>query len=409
MLPGLVAARTRSVTEERRPVITVQELLPPANSARLLPWSLAGRTLATLAVLLPAAGTALAQDTAPERVLSERLCAECTITMDTVLSIPRGDVSDQLSLAVGPGGTVVGIDPVLHPGRVLLFGLDGRIAADADVSHLVSPGIPFFDVEGNVLVPDELYGTVQVLSPSLRPVRTFMTVENPGVSIVLPGGTVVVSALSGTVERIGYALHVLKAEDGRVTSMDRSNMRFLTGANSYEMLRYPAPRDGTSFWSLHAAAYTIDLWDTSGRRIDSMRRDAPWFVKRTVPSLARLTPPPTDPKGLASDSDGLLWVLFSVADSDWTGYEVPGHGHGPGGDGSYPGRNRHLEGGVFDSVLEVVDPELGAVILRAQYDEYFFGFAGPKVVVHYDGFSNDAGTYTVLRLSLTRAGKAGVR
>lgn len=33
---------------------------------------------------------------------------------------------------------------------------------------------------------------------------------------------------------------------------------------------------------------------------------------------------------------------------------------------------------------------------------YFFGFAGPGVVVHYDGSSNDAGTYTVLHLSLTR-------
>ena len=365
--------------------------------------------LSALAALLPTAGTALAQDTPPDRVLSERLCTECTITMDTVLSIPRGDVSDQLFLAVGRDGTVVGVDPVLHPGRVLLFGPDGGIDADADISHLGSPGVPFFGGEGEVLVADELYGMVQVLTPSLKPLRTFMTVENPQVSVVLPGGTVVVSALSGTAERVRYALHVLRAGDDRVTSMDRSNMRVLSGANSHEMARYPAPRDETSFWSLHAAAYVIDLWDTSGRRIESLRRNAPWFVRRTMPSLARLTPPPTDPTGLVADSDGLLWVLLSVADPEWEGYEVPGRGHGHGAGGSYPGRNRHLEDGVFDSVLEVVDPELGAVIMRAQYDQYFFGFAGPKIVVHYEGSSNDAGTYTVLRLSFSRAGTAGVR
>ena len=418
------------------PIMADRELLPRTNSVRLgpscalppvllrtlrhdttwtfgapgrpPPWSWAGRILSALAALLPAAGTVSAQDTALDRVLSERLCAECAITWDTVLSIPRGDVSDQLFLAVGPDGTVVGVDPVLHPGRVLLFGADGSIAADADVSHLASPGIPFFGAEGDVLVPDELYGMVQVFTPSLKPLRTFMTVDNPQATVVLPGGTVVVSALSGTAERVRYALHLLRAGDDQVTSMDRSNMRVLSGANSHGMVRYPAPRDETSFWSLHAAAYRIDLWDTSGRRVESLRRDAPWFVERTMPSLARLTPPPTDPTGLAADSDGLLWVLLSVADPEWKGYEVPGRGHGHGAGGSYPGRNRHLEDGVFDSVLEVVDPELVAVVMRTQFDEYFSGFAGPKVVVHYDGSSNDAGTYTVLRLSLTRAGSAGV-
>ena len=308
--------------------------------------------------------------------------------MDTVLSIPRGDVSDQLFLAVGPDGTVVGVDLVLHPDRVLLFGPDGGIADDADVSHLVLPGIPFFSVDGDVLVPDEQYGLFQVLTPSLQPVRTFMSVDRPQAGIVLSGGTVVISALSATAERARYALHVLKPGDERVTSMDRSDMRVLTGANIYELKRFLAPRDETSFWSLHAAEYMIDLWDTSGRRLESLRRDAPWFVKRRTRSLARLSPPPTDPKGLAADSDGLLWVLFSVADSDWVGYEAPGWGPEQNEERSYPGRNRHLEDGVFDSVLEVVDPELGVVIARARHDEYFYGFAGPQVVVHYDGSSN---------------------
>ena len=369
------------------------------SRGRHLRWRSARCTLAALAALLATAGTACVQVTTPERVLSERLCTECTITLDTVLSIPRGAVSDQLFLAMGPDGTVVGVDLVLNSDRVLLFGPDGGIAAHADISHMVLPGIPFFSVDGDVLVPDEQDGVFQMLTPSLEPVRSFMTVDRPQTGIVLSGGTMVVNALSATAERAGYALHVLKPGDERVTSMD-------TGANIYELRRFLAPRDGTSFWSLHTAEYMIDLWDTSGRRIESLRRDAPWFVKRTTRSLARLTPPPTDPKGLAADSDGLLWVLFSVADSEWVGYESPGQGLGQHEERAYPGRNRHLEDGVFDSVLEVVDPELGAVIARARYDEYFFGFAGPQVVVHYDGSSNDTGSYMLLRLSLTRADEA---
>ena len=122
-----------------------------------------------------------------------------------------------------------------------------------------------------------------------------------------------------------------------------------------------------------------------------------------MPGLARLTPPPTNLMGLAADADGLLWVLLSVADPEWAGYDLP-DGWSAGGD-PYPGWNRHLEDGVFDAVLEVVDPEMGAVIARAQYDGYFRGFAGPNVVVHYGGSSNDAGVYTVLRLALNRGGE----
>jgi hypothetical protein len=348
----------------------------------------------------------VAQAEAPKRVLSEELCAECTITMDTVLSIPRGAVSDQLILALGPQGTVVGVDAVLHPGRVLLFDAEGRIAADADISHLLVPGIPFFSPNGEILVPDGHYGTIQVLTPSLEPSRSFMAVEYPRGGLVLPNGAVLVNAVSSTAERARYALHLLNPGDDRVMSMDRSDIRLLTSGNSYELKRYPAPRDRTSFWSLHGTDYRIDLWNTSGRLIESLQRDAPWFEKRTMRSSAHRTPPPSDLRGLAADSDGLLWVLLSVADSEWVGYDFPSEA--PVERGSYPGRNRHLEDGVYDSVLEVVDPGLGAVIARARYDEYYSGFAGPKVVIHYDGSSNNAGAYTVLRLSLTRAGKAGV-
>ncbi len=186
-------------------------------------------------------------------------------------------------------------------------------------------------------------------------------------------------------------------------SMDRSDMRLLTPGNSYELKRHLAPRNQTSFWSLHGTDYRIDLWNTSGRLIESLYRDAPWFERRTMRSSAHLTPPPGELKGLAADPDGLLWVLLSIADPEWMGYDFPAVESG-----SYPGRNRHLEDGVYDSVLEVVDPSLGAVIARAQYDDYFSGFAGPKVVIHYDGSSNNAGAYTVLRLSLIRADKAGV-
>lgn len=354
--------------------------------------------------MFPTAGAAFAQVTAPERVLSERLCAECTITMDAILSIPRGEVSDQLFLAVGPDGTVVGVDPVLHPGRVLRFDPDGLGAAHADVGRLVTPGAPFFSPDGEILVPDERYGMVQILTPSLKPVRTFMTVDYPRVGIVLPGGTVVINALSRTAERARYALHLLNPGDGRVTSMDRSDIRLLSQSNGYELERYPAPRDSASFWSLHGTTYRIDLWDVSGRLIESLRREASWFEKRTSLTPAYIAPPPTDLRGLTADSDGLLWVLASVADPEWAGYEIPAADGRHAEGGPHPGWNRHLEDGVFDTILEVVDPESGTVIARERYDEYFFGFAGSGVVVHYDGSSNDAGSYSILRVALRRAG-----
>ncbi len=96
-------------------------------------------------------------------------------------------------------------------------------------------------------------------------------------------------------------------------------------------------------------------------------------------------------------------MLARVADPEWVGYDLPAAEGGP-----HPGWNRHLEDGVLDTVLEVVDPELGAVVARARYDEYFAGFAGPGVVVHYDGSSNDVGIYTLLRVALDGADAAGL-
>lgn len=338
---------------------------------RRLRWSRLNGILAAFAAF---SGTADAsgQVSAPKRMISERMCTGCRITTDTVASIPREGISDQLFVAANLEGTIVGIDPVLYPGRVLRFGPNGRVAADADVSHLFSPGIPFFNSAGQVLVPDERHGMVQILTPTLEPVHTFLTVENLQVGIVLPQGAMVVNALSSTPARVRYALHLVTPGDQRVMSMDRSNIRLLTQANNYEQKRYLAPRDTTSFWSAHAAKYQVDLWDTSGRLIESLQRDAPWFERREKRSLARLEPPPTELTGLVSDSEGLLWLLFSVSDPAWVGYEVDERGHELLSQGVYPGRNRHLEDGVFDTVLEVVDPAQGVVIMHAQYDELLF-------------------------------------
>ncbi|MXX35857.1 MAG: hypothetical protein F4107_07980 [Gemmatimonadetes bacterium] len=243
--------------------------------------------------------------------------------MDTIVSIPREGISDQLFVSVGSEGTIVGIDPVLHPGRVLQFGPDGRIVAEADVSRLPSPGIPFFNLEGEILIPDERYGMVQVLTPALEPVGTFMTVENLQVALVLPSGDMVVNALSTTPARVRYALHLVTPGDDRLMSMDRPDMRLLTLGNSFRLKRFLALRDRTSFWSAHATTYRIDHWDVSGRLVESLRRDAPWFEGRETRSLARLEPPPADLVGLDSDSEGRLWVLFSVSDLEWKGSWTP--------------------------------------------------------------------------------------
>ena len=50
--------------------------------------------------------------------------------MDSVLAIPRGAASGPLVPSMGADGTVVGVDPALRLGRILLHSPEGRIAAD---------------------------------------------------------------------------------------------------------------------------------------------------------------------------------------------------------------------------------------------------------------------------------------
>jgi hypothetical protein len=219
----------------------------------------------------------------------------------------------------------------------------------------------------------------------------------------------VVNAHSGQARRARYALHAFTPGDTMVTSFDRYEGRVLTRVESIEQRRVLWSHGEEQLWAAHLTRYQIDLWDLESMRVRSLVQAVDWFPPTPyVPAPARLAPPPARIRGIYEDPEGLLWVIISLADSEWHGYDLPPNdGMGRGPNGRYVGSNRHLENSVYDTLIEVIDPRRAVVVARQRVDPALSGFIGPGYVTEYGSTGNDVGTYYVLRLSLDRESGRG--
>ncbi len=166
--------------------------------------------------------------------------------------------------------------------------------------------------------------------------------------------------------------------------------------------RIAAGRQG-GIWSGRANQYVLELWDSAGTRALEVVRRAEWFTDWWEWPEASTTerPPVPDLRAIWEDAQGLLWTVTAVADERWRERRWE-----TGRDGSTAGTPDDLGYTlidlVYDSMVEVIDVDKGAVVASARLPHYVRSVFGGGYFWTYWEDENLQPRATIRRLRLKR-------
>lgn len=308
----------------------------------------------------------------------EVTCADCLITLDTVLTIGGLD---------GPGTTVVSVTSgvaVDRRGRFLVWAF-----GPSEISVFDSAGGYIRTIGGRGEGPGE-YGTISYVGVGPRYIHVFELREGrtmldhdfqvvrtdrfpghvPSVAIVRDD-VAVFSALTPTPASVGRKLNVL-GPSGEMTS------------HSDDDWSWSAPPSYGSAWLTMAGKQDTVWIVTIDNRLIRWRLDPPPGVVRVMErSVAEFDQGggalgPAAVNAAMLDDRG-LWIVWHSADPDWA--EPPPR---PGSRELPPARH------TADGWLDLVEPATGRTLARYRQDGIFLGFAdGSSYVIGYQ--ETDAG------------------
>jgi hypothetical protein len=134
-----------------------------------------------------------------------------------------------------------------------------------------------------------------------------------------------------------------------------------------------ASGDGKSLWAAPKFDdYRLEHWSSSGKLEKLIVRLAQWFTPAGADAVSQWkpgsTPPPALIAAIREDSLGRLWVITGVAKANWQRITS-----------ANPRAAQHL---IFDSWLEVIDPERAAVIARQRLPVHALGFLGADLYTY---------------------------
>lgn len=263
--------------------------------------------------------------------------------------------------------------------RIRVFSSDGTYLRDLGrrgegpgefqwVSHLLFAGDTLVAVDRrlNRLTWMREDGTV---------VRTEQLTIAPGRDTkLLPDGRILTASIDYSPNRVGFPLHLVGLDGNVVRSFGSLNRGAFSAAEQHLIERRVAPSETPgAIWAVWRPQYRIEEWSLEGVHIRTLVRDVEWFPPgRGVISLDRA--PDAAVVGFQA-RDGLLWVLSAVSDANWQeALEVdPSKPHG----GDVTDMN-----GIYDTVVEAIDPVTLRVVASARIDPFIYAFAGPGLVGH---------------------------
>ncbi len=362
-----------------------------------------------LALSLGAAATARAQSNV---VLSgPAACRECQIELEQVVSF--GD-------ATGPG--------MLHEQSIVTTDRRGRFY----VTSTYDPTIAVFDPRGRFISRigrrgngpgefgfrpamvigagdtlfafDFLQSRMSVFAPDYSLVRTRSLPRAGSTAVQTPDGGFLLSGPSLSADGIGYPLHITDRNGAYVRSFgSETGEQHLNARRDATLRRIAAPR-GAGVWISRINPYVLEQWSLEGKRLSRLTREVDWFPP-DVPVVRSARPGRNPPRpqvaSIVQDSAGLLWTLSLVPDKEWKPHTLPALPSAPGA--TYvPDSLRHK---LSDTVLEVIDPARGSVLVTRTFDAWFMGFIAPGMLVSFTEDADGNPRYVVWRakvVSLTK-------
>jgi hypothetical protein len=189
-----------------------------------------------------------------------------------------------------------------------------------------------------------------------------------------PDGSWVINAPSFHPEGIGLPLHRVDAQ-GRITlSFGADPPIEANGGSAFR--RRPATSDSRWVWAVHQPRYRLEQWSRDGRRLAVFDREVEWFR----PHVGGVRDPDTGAPlpfvvDLHQDREGLIWTAVLVPGSNWQ----DGLGSGVG----LQGQRAVVvtdESALYDTVVEVIDPDTRSVVASQRFEQPFAGFVGDGLI-----------------------------
>ncbi len=286
------------------------------------------------------------------------------------------------------------------PGSFHVFGPNGQylrsIGRDGGgPGEFRMPLRPAVSPNGTVVVPDLGNARLAVFTTNLEIDRyiTLPAARDPR-AVFDRDGRLFLAASILSPNRIGLPLHRLDSR-GAIELSFGSERTVVTPATSVDVRRRVAPSADGGIWTSRVDEYVIERWSADGILQQRLVRDAGWFrAVRQVSGSPAPTPPQPHIVALQEDRSGLVWVLTSVADLNWKPMSVR---QVAGEDAPSPAEMD----GLYDTILEVLDPESGRVVVARRVPYLLRGFAGEDLIYRYRERSGGNPVYEVLRVRLT--------
>lgn len=360
--------------------------------------------IATLTVVLLSAS---AQQVAIPREISNRVeCRRCAIRLTQVVVI-GGDEEGLIEWPTSVSEDRHGRYYVTQPNKreaPAVFNSDGRRHAvlgrlGEGPGEFRTAAYIVVDPADTVFVADWGNRRLSVFSPQFRFVRSFSFPSSTRALAVLPNGDLVAMATARDRGTVGLPFHIFRRDGQRASAVGDRNRPYLPSRSLFFIHRItPARRDG--FWAVPLYGdYTIEHWTTRGIRDVYLKRTPDWFAAmssdRDARNLLAQDPPPSSLVGIAEDASGLLWVVSQVADprrrqAPLDTIRTPEGSHAIPQDADR----------VWDSVVEVIDPRRGVLVVARRFDELFHMVLPSGKVVHVHDGGRSGLTARVLKLSL---------
>jgi hypothetical protein len=121
---------------------------------------------------------------------------------------------------------------------------------------------------------------------------------------------------------------------------------------------------GRSVWVAHTDRYEIEKWDGDGTVDQILDRQTDWWTKpsSSYPYFPRERKPEPILKALYRAPDGLLWTVIGVSKPDWKQLDRPSATRG---ERPVMAPSEHMK--FFDTIIEVIDPQTGALITSRRF------------------------------------------
>ena len=253
-----------------------------------------------------------------------------------------------------------------------------------EVDHLAATSSGLVALDADRLV--RLDADLRAVS-SVRPGAIFHGIDD---MLPLADGRLLISGITSMQDPLTERLHLLDSAGTVVSSMVRPAQTGPRGRLNFLLASSTEP---ATFWSAQRSRYLLELRALDGRVVRALELTPSWFEPERSPGNPGPLP---RVRALRAHASGALWTGLWTRSADWQRHEVK----------PQPGREMRASDidwdGLYDSVIEVVDPAAGTLLASRRIPQLLLGFLDDQRALLYSNQSDGSFALEIWRVQLVR-------